>query len=378
MNSDPTNDVFWMDRALELARQGEGRVEPNPLVGCVLVRDQRVIGEGGHGEFGGPHAEIVALQDASQKGESPAGATAYVTLEPCSHTGKTGPCADALIAAGVARVVAGMEDPFPEVSGAGFARLRDAGISVTQGVREAACRSLNAPYLTRLHRNRPWILAKWAMTLDGKLATQTGDSQWISNESSREQVQQLRGRVDGIVVGIGTALADDPLLIARPRELTDRKRLATRIVLDSKLQLPLDSQLVQTADSAPVLVVAGPDVDSRAATRLEAAGCEVWRGTGQDLGDRFEELLKDLAKRGMTNLLVEGGGEVLGTLFDHGLADEIHLFVGTQVFGGSAALSPVKGRGFGRVADAPQFELIKGARLASDWYGIYRRRDAAY
>ena len=213
--SDPELDALFMGRALELAARGQGFVEPNPMVGCVIVKNGGVVGEGWHRKFGGPHAEIEALRSA---GNQARGATAYVTLEPCAHHGKTPPCAEALIAAGIARVICSQRDPFEKVSGRGIAALEAAGISVTVGVMEADARRLNAPYLKLVQTGRPWVIAKWAMTLDGKIATATGDSRWISGEASRAVVQQLRGRMDAIIVGHGTAVRDDPLLIARRRE----------------------------------------------------------------------------------------------------------------------------------------------------------------
>jgi diaminohydroxyphosphoribosylaminopyrimidine deaminase / 5-amino-6-(5-phosphoribosylamino)uracil reductase len=219
-------DAWHMRRALELAAHGRGRVEPNPLVGCVIAHGAEIIGEGWHGSYGGPHAEIEALRIAGQRA---AGATVYVTLEPCRHFGKIPPCTRALLAAGVRRVVAAMADPFPEVAGQGAAELTAAGVEVELGLLEPAARELNAPYLKLLATGRPWLVAKWAMTLDGKIATRTGDSRWISGEASRQVVHELRGRVDAVVVGSATAAADDPLLTARP----PGPRTAVRTMVDS-------------------------------------------------------------------------------------------------------------------------------------------------
>src|SRR5215210_4216404 len=218
------SDADYMTRALELAGRGRGWVEPNPLVGAVVVRDAAVVGEGWHEKFGQAHAEVNALRQA---GELARGATLYVTLEPCCHFGKTPPCTEAVIGAGVRRVVSAMLDPFPQVAGQGASRLREAGIVVEVGVGDAAARQLNAPYLKRLRTGRPWVHAKWAMTLDGKIATRTGQSKWITGEAARARVHELRGRMDAIIVGKGTLLADDPLLTARP----PGPRAATRVVL---------------------------------------------------------------------------------------------------------------------------------------------------
>ena len=257
-----------MARALLIATQGEGHVEPNPMVGCVIARGEKIICEGWHAKYGEAHAEAAALRSTD---DDVAGATMYVTLEPCSHHGKTPPCADAIVEAGIGRVVIAQEDPFPQVAGRGIQRLREAGIEVTTGVLAAEARQLNAPYLARVVEKRPWIIAKWAMTLDGKLASRTGDSQWISGESSREIVHALRGRVDSVLVGRGTAAADNPLLTARPAGA----RVATRIVVDTTAQLALDSQLVKTASAAPVLIAVGQQADDQKCDALRSAGCQV-------------------------------------------------------------------------------------------------------
>src|SRR4051812_35648886 len=258
-----------MSHALALATRGQGSVEPNPMVGCVIVRDGEIVGEGWHEYFGGPHAEVNALAMA---GERAAGATAYVSLEPCCHQGKTPPCTQALIRAGVKRVVIAVEDPYPEVRGRGIAELRNADIECEPGVCGPEANWVLAPYRKLLATGRPWVIAKWAMTLDGKLAARTGDSQWISSEASRAVVHQLRGRMDAIIVGSGTARIDNPLLTTRPVDFADVKRTATRIVVDSAASLPLESRLVQTARDVPVLVAAAEDAAPSACSRLTEAG----------------------------------------------------------------------------------------------------------
>ncbi len=239
-------DSYWMRRALAEATRGLGRVEPNPMVGAVVVRDGQLVGVGHHARFGGPHAEIEALVQA---GNLARGATLYLTLEPCCHFGKTPPCTDAVLDAGVARVVAAMRDPFPRVAGGGLARLRAAGLVVEVGLGANAARRLNAPYLKRLATGLPYVTAKWAMTLDGKTATASGDSRWISGPRSRALVHELRGRMDAILVGIGTALADDPELTARP----SGPRQPARVVLDGACRLPATSRLAQTGTRGPRL-----------------------------------------------------------------------------------------------------------------------------
>jgi diaminohydroxyphosphoribosylaminopyrimidine deaminase/5-amino-6-(5-phosphoribosylamino)uracil reductase len=336
-------DEFWMRRALELAERGRGCVEPNPLVGAVLVRDGVNIGEGWHERFGQAHAEINALARA---GEAARGATLYVTLEPCCHHGKTPPCTDAVIAAGIGRVVAAMVDPFPKVAGGGARLLREAGIPVELGLCEAEARRLNAPYLTLLIQARPHVHAKWASTLDGKIATRTGESRWISNERSRAMVHQLRGRVDGVLVGIGTALVDNPRLTARPAGT----RVATRVILDSRARLPLDSLLVQTARESPVLIATTGDALPERVAALRAAGCEVLILPAIDGRPALAELLTELGRRRWTNLLVEGGGEVLGAFLDANVVDEVHTFLAPKLFGGNDAPGPIAGLGVARLS----------------------------
>lgn len=354
-----------MTRALGLALQGEGRVEPNPLVGCVIEHDGQIVGEGFHQRFGGPHAEVVALEAA---GAMAAGATAYVTLEPCCHHGKTPPCTEALVAAGVARVVAAIEDPFPKMQGRGIAQLQSAGIQCDVGVCAPAAHRLVAPYVKLTTTGRPWVIAKWAMTLDGKLATRTGDSKWISSEASRCVVHQLRGRVDAIMVGSGTARADDPLLTARPVDLADVRRVAVRVVVDSAASLSLQSRLVETAGNVPVLVAAGQHAPDEAVGQLTDAGVDVYRCAGHTHGERIASLLDELGRRRMTNVLVEGGARLLGTLFDMRAVDEVHAFIAPKMVGGDAALSPIAGQGAVRIAAAHHLADISIDELQGDVY----------
>ena len=365
-----------MRRALELARRGEGRVEPNPMVGAVVVdRDLRLISEGWHELFGGPHAEVHALRQA---GERARGATMFVTLEPCAHQGKTPPCTEAVIAAGLARVVVGSHDPFPQVNGRGIARLRAAGLVVETGMLDHEVRQLNAPFRKLIQAGLPWVHAKWAMTLDGRIASRTGASQWISNAVSRGRVHDLRGRMDAILVGVGTALADDPLLTARP----PGPRTASRVVIDSQARLPLDSQLVRTAREGRVIVATTEQAPTSRRAALAAEGVEVLvlptasRSPGTPPGHVSETdesaarvdlraLLKTLGSRRMTNVLVEGGGVLLGALHDQRLLDEVHVFIAPRLLGGAAALSPVLGWGVehpstGLSLEEPVIEVLEG------------------
>jgi diaminohydroxyphosphoribosylaminopyrimidine deaminase/5-amino-6-(5-phosphoribosylamino)uracil reductase len=353
-------DDTWMARALELAERGRGRVEPNPLVGAVVVRDGRAVGEGWHQRYGEPHAEAHALAAA---GEAARGATLYVTLEPCCHHGKTPPCTDAILRAGIGRVVAALADPFPAVAGKGAEQLRAAGVEVEFGPGAAAARRQNAPYLKLLASGRPYVHAKWAMTLDGKIATRTGDSKWVSNEASRRRVHELRGRMDAVLVGVGTALADDPRLTARP----PGPRTAARVVLDSHGRLPTTSQLVRTAREVPT-VVATATAPPAPAAQLHAAGCEVLTVPAADGRPDVGALLTELGRRRMTNVLVEGGAAVLGSFLDAGAIDEVHVFIAPRLAGGAGALTPVGGRGVEKIAQALELTECHAERIDGDVY----------
>ena len=363
-------DAWHMRRALELAVRGQGFVEPNPLVGCVIVQAEgTVVGEGFHGRFGGPHAEIEALRVAGPRAN---GATLYCTLEPCCHHGKTPPCTDAILAAGIQRVVAAMPDPFPQVAGGGLRALQAAGVEVRVGLLAEESRRLNAPYLKLVEQSVPWIIAKWAMTLDGKMATRSGDSQWISGEAARRVTHQLRGRVDAILIGSGTAAVDDPLLTARP----PGARTATRVVVDSRAVLSLESQLVRTARDTPVLIAVGPDAPDAAKQQLASAGCEVWVCQAADSQERLRLLLRELGRRRMTNVLVEAGGRLLGSFFDAGQIDEVHAFIAPKLIGGLSAASPFAGAGVERMADALLLDEPHVRTLGDDVYisGRVQRR----
>jgi diaminohydroxyphosphoribosylaminopyrimidine deaminase/5-amino-6-(5-phosphoribosylamino)uracil reductase len=338
-------DQVWMRRALELAERGRGCVEPNPLVGAVVVRDGQLIGEGWHQRYGEAHAEVHALAAA---GDAARGATLYVTLEPCCHHGKTPPCTDLVLRAGIRRVVAAMLDPFPRVSGQGVAQLRAAGLAVEVGLEETAAQRLNAPYLKLLTTGRPYVHAKWAMTLDGKIATRTGDSHWISNEGSRRRVHTLRGRMDAILVGSGTVRADDPLLTARP----PGPRTPVRVVLDSHGDLPAACQLLRTAREVPLLVATGPDITPAQRQTLLDAGAEVLPVPATTGRPDTLALLDELGRRRMTNILVEGGAVLLGSFRDARAIDEVHVFIAPILAGGAGAPTPMAGMGAERIGDA--------------------------
>lgn len=341
------DDDHWMRRALALAARGRGFVEPNPMVGAVLVRDGKLVGEGFHAKFGNAHAEIVAIQAAGDQSQN---ADLYVTLEPCCHHGKTPPCVDTIIRAGIRRVIVAMADPFPKVSGQGIAQLASAGVAIQVGLCEAESRRLNQPYLTLIELGRPYIHLKWAMSLDGKLATSSGDSKWISNEASRRLVHELRGRMDAIIVGAGTVRTDDPQLTARPAG----PRTPARIVLSSKPTLPAGCQILRSAAEAPV-ILASKEPGS-------IPGVEVVVATS------ITVLASELGRRRMTNVLVEGGAKVLGSFFDAGLVDEIHVFVAPKIIGGTNAPSPLGGIGVNHVADALQLSHCEIRFIDNDIY----------
>jgi diaminohydroxyphosphoribosylaminopyrimidine deaminase/5-amino-6-(5-phosphoribosylamino)uracil reductase len=346
------DDIGHMRAALVLARRNLGAVWPNPAVGCVLVRDGAVVGRGWTRISGRPHAETEALMRA---GTAAAGATAYVTLEPCSHHGQTPPCADALIAAKVARVVAAAEDPDPRVSGRGLAALRAAGIAVETGVLAEEATELNAGFFMRVTVGRPLVTLKAATTLDGRIATHRGESRWITGEAARHRAHGLRAQHDAIVVGVGTALADDPQLTCRLPGLTARSPV--RIVVDPRLRLPLTAQVVQTAAKTPTWVVTYTDADRTRRNILKECGVELIELA--PAGDRpdMEEMMCAFAARGLTRVLVEGGGRLTGALLGAGLIDRIVWFRATSIMGGDG--TPVaQAFGVDQVAQAPRFTRL--------------------
>lgn len=357
------DDEQHLRRALKLAARGQGRVEPNPQVGCVITRRGRVISEGYHRRFGGPHAEIEALRRCTI---SPRGATVYVTLEPCCHHGKTPPCTEVLIEAGVARVVAPLKDPSPHVAGRGFDALRKAGIRVDVGRLHDQAADLIAPYLKLTRQHRPWVILKWGQSLDGKIATRTGDAKWISDQACRTHAHRTRGRLDAILVGVGTVLSDDSLLTCR---VGRPKRIATRVVLDTKLRTPPGSQLVRTARQTPTWIFCARDAPPRRARTLEQAGCVLQRVPQTRYGLSLPSILDTLGQHQMTNVLVEGGGVLLGRFFDLHLMDEFHVYVAPLLIGGQDAPGPLRTRGVADVAAAlrlpPTARLV---RLGSGYF----------
>jgi diaminohydroxyphosphoribosylaminopyrimidine deaminase/5-amino-6-(5-phosphoribosylamino)uracil reductase len=359
-------DAVWMDQALALAERGRGGVEPNPLAGAVIVRDGLVVGQGWHQRFGGPHAEVEAIQRA---GKEARGSTLYVTLEPCCHHGKTPPCTDAIQEAGIRRVVAAIRDPDPRMGGKSLGQLQKAGLTVELGCRADKARQINAPYLKLLATGRPYVHAKWAMSLDGKIATRELQSKWITGDAARHDSHRLRARMDAIIVGAGTVRHDDPLLTARPAGT----RTLRRIILASKADIPLPSRVIASARESPVIVVTGPDVEPARQEALKSAGCEVLMLPASQGRPLVTRLLEELGRRRMTNVLVEGGRQVLGAFFDAGQIDEVHVYIAPMLIGGEGAPAAIGGRGVQSVADALQLDQWS-CRAVDQAYVIEARR----
>jgi len=360
----------YMRRALELARMGEGRTNPNPMVGCVVVKDGRVISEGYHEKYGEYHAERNALLRCE---EDPAGADLYVTLEPCCHYGKTPPCTEIIIEKKIGRVFIGNVDPNPKVAGGGMKILREHGIEVESGILEEECRKLNEVFFHYISTGRPFVAAKYAMSADGKIACASGDSKWITGETARKQVHMLRKRYSGILAGIGTVLADDPMLNCREEEGVD----PVRIICDAHLRIPMESQIVRTADKIPTIVCAAEETaetdDGRAkADRLAAAGVTVLytpaaadESSGCAKVD-LKDLMHQLGERKIDSVLIEGGSKINADAFASGIVDKVYAYVGGVIIGGKDAPSPVAGRGAESMAVAVRLEDMTVSMAGED------------
>lgn len=338
------NDELYMRRALELAKNGAGHVSPNPMVGAVIVKRGRVIGEGWHEYCGGLHAERNALKNCT---ESALGATMYVTLEPCCHYGRTPPCTEAIIAHKIAHVVVGCLDPNEKVAGKGAEILRAHGITVTTGVLEDECRRLNEVFMHYITTGRPFVTLKYAMTLDGKLAAHTGDSRWVTGEAARAHVHETRNRLSAIMIGVGTALADDPLLTCRMAG----GRNPIRVVCDSHLRLPPASKLVRTARETP-LIVAHVDGAPERCRALEEAGACVWQCKAKDGKVDLNDLMRLLGEEKIDSVLLEGGGALHWAALEAGIVQKVQAYIAPKLVGGASAKSPVGGAGFDKMADA--------------------------
>lgn len=342
-------DADYMRRALTLAKLAEGYASPNPMVGCLVVKDGHIIGEGYHHKAGQAHAEVNALNEA---GEAAKGATLYVTLEPCAHYGKTPPCAKRVVESGVKRVVIGIVDPNPLVAGKGIAILKKAGIEVTVGVEAGACSALNEHFLTYIQTGRPFITIKSAMSLDGKIATRTGQSKWITDEAARADGQALRRSHDAMLVGIGTILADNPRLTCR---LKGHPHQPDIIILDSQGQTPADSQ-VFACKERHVIICTGLNVAKERKEALEAAGAEILTFSTEQQGDTscipIRSFLEELGKRQYTSLLIEGGSQIIASFIEFGQFDKIITYIGNLIIGGTQALPAVGGQGIEQLKDA--------------------------
>lgn len=357
--ADMTTDIMYMRRALELAKRGVGHVNPNPMVGAVIVKDGRIIGEGWHERIGGLHAERNAFKYCN---EDCTGATIYVTLEPCCHWGRTPPCTEAIMEHKIARVVVGCLDPNPLVAGKGLNILREAGIECISGVLEEECHAINEVFFHYITTKKPYVVMKYAMTLDGHIAAFTGDSKWVTGEQARSHVQETRRWLSGIMVGIGTVLADDPMLNCRIEDGVD----PIRLICDSKLRIPLDSQLVRTAKDIPTWVFCADAEESRRKA-LEQAGVKVIplpneTGTRVDL----TAIMTYLGENQVDSVLLEGGGTLNGEALRLGLVDRVQAYVAPKLIGGADARGPVEGPGIPRMADALQLDNLNITRLGND------------
>lgn len=402
----------YMRRAIELAKKGSGHVNPNPLVGAVIVKDGEIIGEGYHECYGQLHAERNAIANARKRGNNIEGSTIYVTLEPCCHYGKTPPCTEAIIEEKIARVVVGSDDPNPLVSGKGFKLLREKGIEVIPHFLKEECDAMNHVFFHYISTGTPYVAMKYAMTMDGKIACYTGDSKWVTGEESRAHVQILRNHYKGIMAGIGTVLADDPMLSCR----IEGGRDPVRIIADSHLRIPMDSQLVRTAKQQPLIVACLPDADETKAVQLEEKGVEVLRipgiavndfsGSSSDSvlkykdrlltdnladnnisrevdSDIIEEkqkevislsvLMKELGSRKIDGILLEGGGQLNESALQAGIVQRVYCYIAPKIFGGAQAKTPVEGQGLAKAADAWHFTRIGMQEFGQDILLEYER-----
>ena len=354
----------YMRRALELARKGEGHTSPNPMVGCVVVKDGRIISEGYHEKYGEFHAERNALTRCT---EDTAGADLYVTLEPCCHQGKTPPCTDIIIEKKIARVFVGSMDSNPLVAGKGVQILRDHGIYVETGILDAECRKLNEVFYHYIATKTPFVVMKYAMTLDGKIACATGDSKWVTGEIARTQVHRMRGRYRGIMVGIGTVLADDPMLNCRVEGGVD----PVRIICDSNLHIPTESQIVKTASDIETIVACSQEAleserKQEKIRRLKEAGIQII-GTEGAHGVNLVELMKKLGEQNIDSILLEGGGTLNASALEDGIVNKVYAYIAGKLIGGMDARSPVEGMGIDRMADAITLQKMEIEKLGDDF-----------
>jgi len=354
------DNSYYMRMALDLASSAMGRTSPNPMVGAVLVKDGKVVGKGYHARAGTPHAEVVALRDA---GEATRGSTLYVTLEPCCHHGRTGPCTEAVIKAGVKKVVAAMTDPNPLVAGKGFGRLREAGLEVEAGILEEDARKLNEVFIKYITTGLPFVVMKAAVSLDGKIATRAGESQWITGPGAREYGHRLRDRYDAVMVGINTVLADNPSLNTR---LPGGGRDAVRVVLDSQARTPPEANIIKSSPGAPVIIITTPGAPAERLTALEGAGARVEIVPAVSGRVDIKAAFSVLARRGITSVLIEGGGMVHASALDSGMVDKVVWFIAPLLIGGREAPGPLGGEGPERLAGATALDRVSVSRIGGD------------
>lgn len=354
-----TTDERYMKRALELADRAKGHTAPNPLVGAVIVKDGRIIGEGYHHKAGEPHAEVNAVESAE---ESVKGATIYVTLEPCSHYGKTPPCADLIIRSGFNRVVIAAVDPNPLVAGRGIKRIRDAGIEVEVGVCDKESMKLNEVFNYFIITQRPFVHMKYAMTLDGKIATETGQSKWISSEASREHAHTLRGELSGIMVGIGTVLKDNPQLSCRVPGYPN----PVRIVVDSQLRIPLDSAVTANQNEAKTIILTTSFAAEEKLAALEHMGVDVIKVKATEKRVDLYEAMNVLGKKGIDSILLEGGGQLNASALEADIVNKLTVYIAPKLVGGEKAVAPVMGKGVQHMSDAYQFKDVQTYQIGED------------
>ena len=353
-------DEKYMRMALELALKGRGWVSPNPVVGAVIVRDDgTIIGQGYHERYGELHAERNALKNCT---EPPAGATMYVTLEPCCHHGRQPPCTDAILEAGIRRVVVGSGDPNPRVAGGGIRILREHGIEVVEGVLKEECDAVNEIFFHYIQTGRPYVVMKYAMTIDGKIAAYTGLSKWVTGEEARAHVQRLRHELSAIMVGVGTVLADDPMLNCRIPGLTS----PIRIICDTHLRTPLESKVVQTASEIPTIIATCCE-DERTVLQYTEKGCRVLNvAKSDDLHLDLKDLMKKIGAEGIDSILLEGGGTINWSALESGIVNRVMAYVAPKLFGGSSAKTPVEGQGIPDPQEAVRLQDISVSRLGED------------
>jgi diaminohydroxyphosphoribosylaminopyrimidine deaminase / 5-amino-6-(5-phosphoribosylamino)uracil reductase len=373
-NAFKPDDIKFMKEAIRLASKGLGRTSPNPAVGAVIVREGRIVASGYHKKAGGNHAEVEALSMVDGKGM--ADDILYVTLEPCNHYGKTPPCTEAIISSGIKNVMVGMPDPNPSVTGGGIGYLRDKGIRVVSGVLEAECRKLNEAFIRHVTTGRPFVIAKSALTLDGWSATSAGDSKWITNEKSRDFVHRMRHRVDGIMTGVGTIIADDPFLTARPKE--KRGRDPVRIIVDTHLRIPHNAKVLNHDSIAETIIVVGEHVSRELIKRIEKPGVSVMTCSLREGRIDLKAMIEALGRLPVASLLVEGGAGIMGSMIRHELIDKFYIFKAPRILGGDDGLPMAKGMGPSRMDQSILLRDIEQKRFGDDMliigYPEYKKR----